>query len=124
MRRTFSFKRYLYSSALFLGISGILWGILLFNGLLGGYFPLFPAVPTFFFLLGALAMHYMHKIIDGARNRMVVHFMLLTIGKLLIDVLFVILGLLLVGIEHRMGFVFSALCCYLVSLLLSVRYAI
>ena len=69
-------------------------------------------------------MHYMRKIIDGARNRMVVHFMLLTIGKLLIDVLFVVLGLLLVGTEHRMGFVFSALFCYLVSLLFSVRYAI
>ena len=70
-------------------------------------------------------MHYMHKIIDGGqRNRMVVLFMLLTMGRLLIDVLFVVLGLLLLENTHRMGFVVVALSCYLLSLLLSVRYII
>lgn len=125
MRNSYSLRRYIYVSALFLGVCGLLWAVILSRGILGGYFALFPTVPTFFFLMGILAVHYMHKIIDGGqRNRMVVHFMLLTMGRLLIDVLFVVLGLLLLENTHRMGFVVVALSCYLLSLLLSVRYII
>ena len=120
MANRFSIQRYIYVSGLVLGISGILWGGILSFGVLGGYFPLFPAVPSFFFLVGVLSFYYMRKIITGEnRERFAAHFMLLTVAKL-----FVAGALWLVGAEHRMALVLVALFCYLLSLLLSVRYVI
>lgn len=125
MANPFSIQRYIYVSGLVLGVSGILWGGILSFGVLGGYFPLFPAVPSFFFLVGVLSFYYMRKIITGEnRKRFAAHFMLLTVAKLLLDVLFVAGALWLVGAEHRMALVLVALFCYLLSLLLSVRYLI
>ncbi len=125
MHCSHSFRQYTYVSALVLGLCGLLWGGILSLGVFGGYFAFLPVVPIFFFVMGILAVFYMRKVVDGTlRNRMVAHFMLLTIGKLLIDVLFVVVGLLLLDNTHRMGFVLVALSCYILSLLLSVRYVI
>lgn len=125
MPKPFSIKRYIYVAGLVLGACGLLWGIILSFGVLGGYFPLFPAVPSFFFLLSVLSVYYMHKIISGEnRKRFTAHFMLLTLAKLVLEVLFVAGALWVVGADHRMALVLVALFCYLLSLLLSVRYVI
>lgn len=125
MAKPFSIRRYIYVSALVLGVTGILLGVLWSLGLLGGYFPLFPAVPSFFFLLGVFSVYYMHKIVSGEnRKRFTSYFMLLTLSKLVLEVLFVAGALWFVGAEHRMALVLSALLCYLLSLWLSVRYVL
>ena len=125
MAKPYSIKRYIYVAGLVLGISGILWGSILSFGVLGGYFAFFPAIPSFFFLIGVLAVHYMHKMIVGEnRKRFAVHFMLLTVVKLVLEVLFVAGALWLAGSEHRISVVLVSLFCYLLSLLLTVRYVI
>ncbi len=125
MARPFSIKRYIYVAGLILGVSGLLWGVILSFGVLGGYFALFPAVPSFFFLLSVLSVYYMRKIIMGEnRKHFAAYFMLLTVAKLVLEVLFIVGALWVVGAAHRLSLVLVALFCYLLSLLLSVRYVV
>lgn len=116
------FQQYIKISGLALFASGVIWGILLALGLLGGYFSLFPAIPSFFFLVGILSVHYVHKILQGKKTSFPARYMLYTVAKMFLYVLFIVCALLLTDAEHRIALIVVALFCYILSLILSIRF--
>ena len=116
------FHRYVWVSAVFLAIAALIFGAALAFGFLGGYFYAYPIIPLYFYAMGLLGVYAMRRLMAGEKRRFAARFLLITVGKLIINILFVLCCLWLLPPEHRLALVLTALLCYLLTLLLSVRY--
>lgn len=121
--RPFSLARFAVVAGLVLFGATALWGYILSRGLWDGYFHGLFVVPLFFLVVGVVSVALMRRIMAEGERRLVVRFMYLTLGRLLLDILFVVGGLFLFP-AHRIGFVAVTLICYILVLLLSIRAAL
>lgn len=119
-KRRFSLRRFIFSTALLLLFSGVLWGVILSSGFIGGYFHALPLIPLFFLLVAVFSVLFMRKFMHEGGRRLVSRFTVLVLGRMLLDILFVVFGFLLLP-DHRIGFVVVTLFCYILVLLLTVR---